>query len=342
MNNNDLYYINTAKVLGIILMLLGHLPVCPDLYIFILSFHMPLFFFISGFLFTKKKDSIKTFLLHKTRTLVIPFLFFAVISIILSIKNLIAGTLSYEQYIKYLIGLFYAPASGEYLGFNAPLWFLPSLFVAEALFFLFLKYFNKKYVWLCSVLCFILGIIVKETFTFRLPWAADTALFSVIFVYIGYIIRKKDILNKYFIDKPLNIKIFTVAITLCLTIILAKLNGSDGSVSLYSLRFNNYILYIINALLGCAFIITLSITLPPNKIFNFYGRNTIVILGFHLLIFSWIKIIDIHLFNNPIDASNFLSILLYLFITMVISIPIIIFINKYMPFFIGRKKKVLQ
>eukprot|EP00825_Cyclidium_porcatum_P037469 TRINITY_DN4140_c0_g1_i2.p3 TRINITY_DN4140_c0_g1~~TRINITY_DN4140_c0_g1_i2.p3 ORF type:complete len:127 (-),score=22.84 TRINITY_DN4140_c0_g1_i2:34-414(-) len=62
-------YISTAKAFGIIFMVMGHSG-CPTfLHNIIYAFHMPLFFFCSGFLFTspkkKKKKKKKKNLLFK-------------------------------------------------------------------------------------------------------------------------------------------------------------------------------------------------------------------------------------------------------------------------------------
>ena len=58
-----LVWIDLAKGIGVILMVIGHMPSMPSvIHDWIFSFHMPLFFFLSGYLFSKKKvaDCFKT------------------------------------------------------------------------------------------------------------------------------------------------------------------------------------------------------------------------------------------------------------------------------------------
>ena len=43
-------YVDTLKGIGILLMLMGHVPFGANFDYYIHAFHMPLFFFISGFL----------------------------------------------------------------------------------------------------------------------------------------------------------------------------------------------------------------------------------------------------------------------------------------------------
>ena len=52
MSTPRLHYIDQLKVLGVYLVVLGHLPLTDStLMRWIFSFHMPLFFFVSGYLF---------------------------------------------------------------------------------------------------------------------------------------------------------------------------------------------------------------------------------------------------------------------------------------------------
>ena len=57
-----LEWIDLAKGIGIILMVIGHMPSIPSaVHNWIFSFHMPLFFFLSGYMFKKKKVKGKCF-----------------------------------------------------------------------------------------------------------------------------------------------------------------------------------------------------------------------------------------------------------------------------------------
>ena len=50
-------FIDFLKGIGIILVVIGHVSQNERINDFIYSFHMPLFFFISGFLFNYKKEN---------------------------------------------------------------------------------------------------------------------------------------------------------------------------------------------------------------------------------------------------------------------------------------------
>ncbi len=77
-----LHWVDALKGFGIILVVFAHykLPIAFDTYIF--SFHMPLFFFISGFLFNfvKYTESAANFVKRRFRALIIPYFAFAVLT----------------------------------------------------------------------------------------------------------------------------------------------------------------------------------------------------------------------------------------------------------------------
>jgi fucose 4-O-acetylase-like acetyltransferase len=90
MESKHFDWIDIAKGIGIVLVVLGHTlvpqirnesSVAGFLWIFIYNFHMPLFFFLSGFLFEKGlsryNDKLK-FIQNKAHFLLVPYLFFSI------------------------------------------------------------------------------------------------------------------------------------------------------------------------------------------------------------------------------------------------------------------------
>jgi fucose 4-O-acetylase-like acetyltransferase len=70
---NRINWIDIAKGIGIFLVVLGHTGIPVKLSYWIYSFHMPLFFFISGMCFDiSKYQSFKSILLKKSKTLLLP------------------------------------------------------------------------------------------------------------------------------------------------------------------------------------------------------------------------------------------------------------------------------
>ena len=94
---NRILWIDIAKVICIILVVIGHyMPhVSPDWYRFlnrvIYTFHMPLFMFASGFVYiaTKRETAYGNFLWKKVKRLMIPYLTVSII--VVSLKLITQG-----------------------------------------------------------------------------------------------------------------------------------------------------------------------------------------------------------------------------------------------------------
>ena len=73
-------WVDMAKGMGIFLMVIGHTGIPKFASQWIYSFHMPLFFFLSGYFFTSGKYSLKVLLQRKFKTMIVPYLFFVLIT----------------------------------------------------------------------------------------------------------------------------------------------------------------------------------------------------------------------------------------------------------------------
>ncbi|MBO4455693.1 MAG: acyltransferase family protein [Bacteroidales bacterium] len=124
-------YLDLARITAIVLVVAGHFR--PDfepgwwgvLVRGIYSFHMPLLFFISGYLYSSKKpESYKALFISKFRRLVIPYLSASVVLILIKIPARhffpIANPVGPESFLK----LFYMPAAATHLWFLWALWWM--------------------------------------------------------------------------------------------------------------------------------------------------------------------------------------------------------------------------
>lgn len=126
MNNQQrINWIDWSKVFAIYLVVLGHLVQRTgiELYIFyfIYLFHMPFFFFISGYLFKVREETFKQFFANSFKLLVIPYLLLNLIGNIFLIPTWI---LSKQWPIEQIIYFFTADGRGDI----GPTWFLICLF----------------------------------------------------------------------------------------------------------------------------------------------------------------------------------------------------------------------
>lgn len=111
-------WLDVAKGMAIILVVLGHssLPALLNRYIF--AFHMPFFFFASGYTSDFNKYSFGEYICRKAKVLLLPFFIYSVINLILQPY---VSDLTYQEYwVQFL--------SKGWLA--VPLWFVPVLFIA--------------------------------------------------------------------------------------------------------------------------------------------------------------------------------------------------------------------
>lgn len=142
-------YLDTAKGIAILLVVLGHSfpsnifngndlvdEIAKVIYDFVYTFHMPVFFYISGFLFYKSWNTQRVGTLKlKAKRLLVPYLMFSIIYIPLRIFFSSMANSDYgNSYWKIIFGV--SP--------NGGVWYLYLLFLSFVVTFFFVKKDNIK------------------------------------------------------------------------------------------------------------------------------------------------------------------------------------------------------
>lgn len=288
-NNKRIDYLDIIKGIGIILVVFGHSHGNSEFesYKWITSFHMPLFFIVSGFLISTKdikEIKFKEFLFKKSKSLLIPYFLFSLIYLPLKIIvfNLnISSAIIHSAYIMILHGI------------NAA-WFLPCLFFVEILFYLSTRYISKDIVRMSLISIIYVGALLLSKANINLVVLIMIRVFVGLFYFsIGYY-GFKNIRN-------INISKSAIIIFFIVNIFLSLQNGA---VDLYTIKFNNPILYTIFSMTGSFSIILLikrfKDYLLKIKILSFIGQNSLVIMGTH-------QIFILLIYNTALTQSSFIS-----------------------------------
>lgn len=120
--------IDTSRGLALILMVIGHLGMKASIVQFIYSFHMPLFFFVSGMTARRSNnDSFMVYVNKRIRRVLVPYILFGLIFADPGVKECLFVATGTRQ------GL--AEASSL-----TPLWFLPCIFITDLILYFILKY----------------------------------------------------------------------------------------------------------------------------------------------------------------------------------------------------------
>ncbi|MCK1998541.1 acyltransferase family protein [Psychrobacillus psychrodurans] len=279
--NERLREIDIVRGITIFLVVLGHTgaaEVSEGLVSEILrGFRMPLFFMVSGYLFSSSKylGNTKKLVIDKTRTLIIPYISFCFLSAGIWILLLILN----KQEIAWgqpLIGMLYG--NGNWIVENTPIWFLVCLFSAFIIFNIILKISIRLSLLSKTVLFIVLGVIgYGVSRIIWMPWSFDIALVALLFMYIGNILKEKRILYNH------KMMLTLTSISLCMFIAVLIFNvPADMNNRVYG----NVFLFYIGGISGSLLILFISKYLLTKvkliySVLSYLGRQSILILGLH-------------------------------------------------------------
>lgn len=139
-----LEFIDICKGIGIILVILGHSDLPRIVIDMLYSFHMPLFFVISGYLYKNEDLKIVECIKKKSKSLIYPYIAFNMLYLLLDVLKASADYIP-AVLIKKIIAIVYGnyiwENNYEYIG---TLWFLLALFCTEII-YAFVRCLYKKY-----------------------------------------------------------------------------------------------------------------------------------------------------------------------------------------------------
>lgn len=302
MNQKRLEWVDIAKGIGIILVVLGHcVPYGGTTFNLIFTFHMPLFFILSGYCYVQR--GIRTTFDKKLKSLLVPFAKYFLLGLVIT---LIIPQWRNSYSLKGVIRDIYL-ASPDGCN-NSSIWFLSCLFIVTMMFSIaqsITERMNNRQVVRVSLLIlstlagYLLSInegFMKRLPGQRLPFALDTAFVAVLFFAIGYELKNGVLLNRLTTRKSIMWGIGFLIIT----VLVSCLNGK---VNIHALTFKNPILYLLGALTGSGFVICLSKVLENSTekiktLFVYYGKNSLIILGTQSVFIRLFILVENNLFGT--------------------------------------------
>lgn len=298
-------YIDIAKGIGIILVVVGHLT-DSEFQSFIYLFHMPLFFFLSGLLFHYSDNYIQ----KKTKQFVIPFLAFSIITFPIKYieRSILQGAMFFN--VSYLSLQFY----------NIPLWFCISLYTISCIYFLLVKYCKNLSLLFVLLLFFSFGGLVLSYYKVFLPLYLSQTLLAIPFYVMGHYSSKIKNTNSLFI--------ISIIILIYAQIIHVSTNISGLIVN------HNPILFFLPALSGIYLIIYTSKiienNIPNNNIkeylLSFLGRNSLYIFALH-----WPFITIFQRLNDTIGINRLIGSVFIFFAIIIIPLLLGRLLHFFLP-----------
>ena len=302
---------------------------------YILAFHMPLFFVLTGYLEHiggGTKRSLKEYFKRRFTRLVVPYFTFETLNLIIWCTKCVFEHQSLPEIPETVISIITC-VNNNYMGLYGRLWFLPCMFVADMYVWTILKFWrNDRFSHILSVMIlFALSIITAKVIPFRLPFTIDTALFAAAFIMLGYVFGDAvQILLTKGNDKC---KII-LAIGSLLYLVYA-VRYTDVTVLMFINNYGEYTVSICAAIAGSAAFLILGSYLYRavksalflNNFVIWYGNNSLATFPIHLTIKMFI------LWYIPVFSIWYLLFLGMLFL----NIPIVNVITCYFPFMLGKK-----
>ena len=365
-------YLDMTKGLGMILVLIGHLqgdsiftfsPYIQPLCVFIFSFHMPMFFIVSGILLAIKNDEVKPLkevAKSRFRGIMIPYLWFSLFYLIVVVAALIKGEIAVQTLY---LNIWYV-ISGY--GMNV-LWFLPALYLGELLFILLRRRIRDHIPFITVVvlsnaivyfLSYFVGIAKYPTpFAERMHDLITVILRPILvcgFISIGYythkLLRKGSQIGDFFNKPELNEKgsvsfkyrAAYVVLGLMLFGVCFGLFRVNNGIDFRSLAFRNVFFFFVCALSGSFGMISLCKGLPRIPLFCYWGIGSLIFMATHnsqtVLTFSLKTAMYVNQYLTR--ARGYICYAIVIVIITAYSTFMIWLIRRFFPFIIGKPFKL--
>lgn len=300
-------YVDIFRSTGIILMIMGHIGFGKEFNHYIHAFHMPMFFFLTGYFYKEKK--LTEIVKSRLNTLIIPYIVIG--SFHLTVFFLINRSVDIEQ-IRIFV---WDNTAKNGVAIAGALWFLTAMFFSEIIYNLIQKADSGMIITtFIVVIISVLGMVLSNCLSFRLPWALDVSMVAVGLIHAGRITKEK-------FPQIFNISLWLSLILFAFFSVTIMFNGY---VNIRHGTYGNWILFWINSVgmtivlwnlsrYICSF---LNSTCPLLKNWlTGIGEHSVIYLCFNQIVIKFLNyILGLYL---PLESSRsifFLAVQLTVFI----------------------------
>lgn len=333
-NQNRLAYIDSVKGLGILFVILSHhLLGTPRLIYWIYTFHMPLFFIITGFLSVARKQSANSgditqvilYIRKKTSTLLYPYFTFSLINLLWYLLFHCLLRFGAEESLSTVL----LKTLTTY-GYHA-LWFLPTMFASSIISFWLMVRNRFGLGYLLSLIavasllsCYLTSLPLPHTTLWYVLNYCGRILLGVSFIGIGRQLR--CLISHLSNNVEWILLILRSLVSFLCTPYLTNVNLSMT-------RIGHPLIFYVAACCGSMFILLLckKTCLSNSRLLHFVGKNSLIIMALHMDIpiqIGWIFVGATHL--SGVLSPRIASVCAILIESFVLVIAVLI-INRYLP-----------
>ena len=330
---NRIIWIDQLRGLAFYTVILGHMSIVYGLKSLIYSFHMPLFFMITGLVFNIKKiynTKFKDFFLRLVEKMLIPYFCLQIISI--PIRCLVCVIAHRPITLgKWIVGIFVGNNNIVDAPSN-PLYFVLLLFLAQIGLWFVIKITNANK-GLMTIVLGALSFVSLSLQRVNLPWHVNVVPVAMLLIFIGVLL-----MDWYNVEKE---RLETMSkgayLGICFLFALGGflLNRLNKRISIHG----NYYGKSFFCFLACAVAFSIAaalgvMLLPQIKVLTFIGANTFFYMGIHKPVLLLMEVIV-----GKQYESNPIFIVIGSLVCFFGLVPVAMLFNKYLPFACGNKSK---
>ena len=285
-------WLDTAKGLAIMLVVLGHVSFLPAPVLGVIyAFHMPLFFFLSGILLFRKREPFVPFLKKKVRTLIVPYYLFLLLQVAVLAPT---AALGFHHAGAYL------PGVGALAG-GSELWFLFALFFVEMLLFLPAQWLSREQLAIGGGIILALAIVAFRhndvtgavpfdgTHGSTLPYSLDILFLGGFFVVLGMAIGRWLLERKI----PVWVAVLALAVAVVCGVMNYHICGSYH-VEIIESFIGNPVLFLLTASGAILCFVAICQRLPDGRLLGWCGRLSLAIYAVHWIV---VPFVDAPIYN---------------------------------------------
>lgn len=274
--SNRIEWIDTAKGIGILLVIFAHINtgiVAKWIY----SFHMPLFFFLSGYVF-RVKDNFGLFFKKKVRSIIVPYFCLGVIMVLFQIcRNYVEGKFTVHSSLVLVVELC------QQIRFWT-LWYIACLLGLYFIFYFLVKYIkSERILFLIVIIMTVGGVIYAKTGGSPLPWNIDACFPTSLFFYIGY--QAKNKFGNADNEGKRPFYVFIMALLLNIIGFAIIISMSDEVLDISASRYPCAPLSYCVAICGIICISIISNKMTQLSLLKYIGKNSMLYYAWHQQIF---------------------------------------------------------
>ncbi|MCI1030805.1 acyltransferase family protein [Raoultella terrigena] len=258
-------WVDTAKGIGILLVIAGH-TIGGNISKIIYLFHMPLFFFLSGYLYTIKPEF--TFFKNRVQKLLIPYVIYLFIFSSMIIIKMILNNYGFDKISETILTFIYG---GKLLtGWMGVFWFVTVFFISQQILNISINRIGFVSTGILSTILLALSYVFSNYISYPMPLNILVTFYAMPIMYVGLMIKKQE--------KEIHPIVYIIGCMGCLWFYYHNQMQMqfDMKSSMYGIPVINFILALFLTIVTIQFC-----NIIKNRYLEVIGRNSMSIMYIH-------------------------------------------------------------